>query len=70
MNIDQRIDANIDLFLKSTGADPQRLRIQYGEAKVEKMREAMLQIMKDSYIRGSNDHHDAMVEASKRRRMK
>ena len=24
--------------------------------------------MKDSYIKGSNDHHDAMVEASKRRR--
>ena len=70
MNIDQRIDANIDLFLKSTGADPQRIRIQCCEAKMEKMREAMLQIMKDSYIRGSNDHHDAMVEASKRRRMK
>ena len=66
MNIDQRIDANIDLFLKSTGADPQRIRIQYG-ARVEKMRKAMLQIMKESYIRGSNDHHDAMVEASKRR---
>ena len=66
MNIDQRIDANIDLFLKSTGADPQRIRIQYGEARVE-MRKAMLQIMKESYIRGSNDHHDAMVEASKRR---
>ena len=67
MNIDQRIDANIDLFLKSTGADPQRIRIQYGEARVEKMRTTMLQIMKESYIRGSNDHHDAMVEASKRR---
>ena len=36
MNMNQRIDANIDLFLKSTGADPQRIRIQYGEAKVEK----------------------------------
>lgn len=70
MTPDQRIDANIDAFLRSTGADPQRLRIQYGEAKVEKMREAMRKIMKDSYIKGSNDHHDAMVEASKRRRMK
>lgn len=70
MTPDQRIDANIDAFLVSMGADPQRLRFNYGEAKVEKMRESMLKIMKESYIRGSNDHHDAMVEASKRRGMK
>ncbi|HET8705707.1 MAG TPA: hypothetical protein VFM46_05320 [Pseudomonadales bacterium] len=68
MNADQRIDANIDAFLKSTGADPQRIRIQYGEAKVEKMREAMRKIMKDSYIKGSNDHFDAMVAAGRRKK--
>lgn len=61
MTPDQRIDANIDAFLKSTGANPQRLRIQYGEVKVDKMREAMLKIMKESYVRGSRDHEDAMV---------
>ena len=67
MTPEERIDANIDAFLRSMGTSFSNYTMQSSK---DRMREAMLKIMKESYIRGSNDHHDAMVEASKRRRTK
>lgn len=61
MTPDQRIDANIKAVLQ---AGEFWGRYMSADA-VENMREAMRRIMADSYIKGSNAHHDAMVVSGK-----
>ena len=58
MTPEERIDANIDAILRASGSG-----IDYHTMPrtLEAMRDAMRKIMSDSYIKGSNDHYDAMV---------
>lgn len=58
MTPEQRIDANLDAILTASGSG---LRYYSSPLIISKMREAMRRIMSDSYIKGSNDHYDAMV---------
>ena len=62
MTPDQLIDANIDAILRASGSG-----IDYHTMPrtLEAMREAMRRIMADSYIKGSNDHYDAMLVSGK-----
>lgn len=61
MTPDQRIDKNIRVFLRDAGL------LGHYRAVVEcnLAREAMRRIMADSYIKGSNDHYDAMVASGR-----
>jgi len=57
MTPDDRIDDNIRVFLQNAGLLP-----YYAEVvRCNPAREAMRRIMADSYIKGSNDHYDALV---------
>ena len=60
MTPEQRIDANIDALLRASGSG-----IDYYTMPrtLEAMREVMRRIMSDSYIKGSQDNFDALVES-------
>jgi len=60
MTPDQRIDANIDAILRASGSG-----IDYHTMPrtLEAMRDAMRKIMSDSYIKGTQDNFDALVES-------
>lgn len=62
MTPEQRIDANIDAILRASGSG-----IDYHTMPrtLENMREVMRRIMSDSYIRGSQDNFDALVESGR-----
>ena len=56
MTPEQRIHRNLERICNAAG-------VAIGhciEQQVSAMREEMLAIMKESYIKGSNDHYDAM----------
>jgi len=58
---EERIDAALDSVLKASGSALKH----YTMAKtLADMREAMRKIMSDSYIKGSNDHFEAIKNAS------
>ena len=52
-----RVDQDIDKVLRASGS---ALRYYTMPATLEKMRKAMLEIMKASYIQGSNDCHNSL----------
>ena len=62
MTPEQRIDANIDALLRASGSG-----IDYHTMPrtLEAMRDAMRRIMSDSYIQGSQDNFDALVESGR-----
>jgi hypothetical protein len=62
MTPEQRIDANIDALLRASGSG-----IDYYTMPrtLEAMREVMRRIMSDSYIKGSQDNFDALVESGR-----
>ena len=61
MTPEERIDAALDSVLKASGSALKH----YTMAKtLADMREAMRKIMSDSYIKGSNDHFEAIKNAS------
>ena len=60
MTSEERIDANIDAILRASGSG-----IDYHTMPrtLEAMRDAMRKIMSDSYIKGTQDNFDALVES-------
>ena len=60
MTPEERIDANIDAILRASGSG-----IDYHTMprSLEAMRDAMRKIMSDSYIKGTQDNFDALVES-------
>lgn len=62
MTPEQRIDANIDALLRASGSG-----IDYYTMPrtLEALREVMRKIMSDSYIQGSQDNFDALVESGR-----
>lgn len=56
MTPEQRIDRNLTRICKAAGVSIGHCT----EQQLSAMREEMLAIMKESYIKGSNDHYDAM----------
>lgn len=56
MTPDQRIHRNLERICNAAGVSITHCT----EDQLAVMREEMLQIMKESYIKGSNDHYDAM----------
>jgi hypothetical protein len=60
MTPEERIDANIDAILRASGSG-----IDYHTMPrtLEAMRDAMRKIMSDSYIKGTQDNFDALVES-------
>lgn len=62
MTPEQRIDANIDAILRASGSG-----IDYHTMPrtLQNMREVMRRIMSDSYIKGSQDNFDALVESGR-----
>lgn len=62
MTPEQRIDANIDAILRASGSG-----IDYHTMPrtLENMREVMRRIMSESYIKGSQDNFDALVESGR-----
>ena len=62
MTPEQRIDANIDAILIAAGSG---LRYYTVPSSIKNMRDAMRRIMSDSYIKGSQDNFDALVESGR-----
>lgn len=60
MTPEQRIDNALDRVLRAAGS---RLDHYTMPSSREKLREAMREIMSESYIAGSNDCHAAMKQA-------
>jgi len=62
MTPEERIDANIDAILRASGSG-----IDYYTMPrtLEAMRDAMRKIMSDSYIKGTQDNFDALVESGR-----
>lgn len=62
MTPEERIDANIDAILRASGSG-----IDYHTMPrtLEAMRDAMRKIMSDSYIKGTQDNFDALVESGR-----
>lgn len=62
MTPEQRIDANIDALLRASGSG-----IDYYTMPrtLHNMREVMRRIMSDSYIKGTQDNFDALVESGR-----
>ena len=62
MTPEERIDANIDAILRASGSG-----IDYHTMPrtLEAMRDAMRRIMSDSYIKGTQDNFDALVESGR-----
>ena len=60
MTPEERIDANIDAILRASGSG-----IDYHTMPrtLEAMRDTMRKIMSDSYIKGTQDNFDALVES-------
>ena len=60
MTPEERIDANIDAILRASGSG-----IDYHTMprSLKAMRDAMRKIMSDSYIKGTQDNFDALVES-------
>ena len=58
----ERIDANLDAVLIAAGSG---LRYYTVPSSIKNMREAMRRIMSDSYIKGSQDNFDALVESGR-----
>ena len=56
MTPEQRIDRNLTRICNAAGV----AICHCTEQQLSAMREEMLAIMKESYIKGSNDHYDAM----------
>ena len=56
MTPDQRIHNNLERICNAAGVS----MMHCTEYQLSAMREEMRQIMKDSYIKGSNDHYEAM----------
>jgi hypothetical protein len=56
MTPDQRIHRNLERICNAAGVS----MMHCTEEQLAVMREEMRQIMKESYIKGSNDHYDAM----------
>ncbi len=56
MTPDQRIHSNLERICNAAGVSIGHCT----EQQLSAMREEMLAIMKESYIKGSNDHYDAM----------
>jgi len=62
MTPEQRIDANLDAILTASGSG---LRYYSSPLIISKMRETMRRIMSESYIKGSQDNFDALVESGR-----
>lgn len=62
MTPQRRIDQNLDRVLRASGT---RLENYTLPSSLDKMHEAMREVMKDSYIQGSNDCYQAMLESNK-----
>ena len=58
MTPEQRIDANLDSVLRASGS---ALKHYTMPGTLKAMRDAMRKVMSESYIKGSNDCHKAMV---------
>lgn len=56
MTPDQRIHSNLERICEAAGVSITHCT----EDQLAAMREEMRQIMKESYIKGSNDHYEAM----------
>lgn len=63
MTPEERIDANIEKLLNAAGTS---FRHYSMDSSRQRMREIMRQIMSESYIKGSNDHAEALKDAEKR----
>lgn len=57
MTPEERIDAALDSVLKASGSALKNYTMQL---TLDRMREAMREVMSDSYIAGSNDNFEAM----------
>ena len=64
MTPEQRVDAALDAVLKASGSALKHYTLPL---TLERMREAMRQVMAESYIAGSNDNYAAMQGAAKRK---
>jgi len=64
MTPDQRIDRNLTRICNAAGVAIGHCTGQ----QLSAMREEMLAIMKESYIKGSNDHYDALVKSGRLRK--
>lgn len=62
MTPEQRIDNNLDWILRAAGTS---LKNYTMPSSLDKMRNAMREVMSDSYIQGSNDCYQAMLDSSK-----
>jgi len=60
MTHEQKIDKALDSVLKAAGLD---LRHYTAELTLNRMRKAMVKIMSESYISGSNDNFNAMQKS-------
>lgn len=58
MTPEQRIDAALDSILRASGSALKHYTLP---GKLEAMRKVMRKVMSDSYIKGSNDCHKAML---------
>lgn len=58
MTPEERIDAALDSVLKASGS---ALKYYTMQLTLDRMREAMRKIMKESYLAGSNDNFKAMT---------
>lgn len=64
MTSEERIDAALDSVLKASGSALKNYSMQ---STLDKMREAMRNIMCESYILGSNDNFIIMSKSMKRK---
>lgn len=64
MTPDQRIHNNLERICNAAGVS----MMHCTEDQLAAMREEMRRIMKESYIKGSNDHYAAMVTARRVRK--
>lgn len=64
MTPDQRIHNNLERICNAAGVS----MMHCTEDQLAAMREEMRSIMKESYIKGSNDHYDALVKSGRLRK--
>jgi hypothetical protein len=57
MTIEQRVDHNLEKVLRASGSSLKHYTMQ---KTLDEMRKAMLEIMANEYIEGSNDNFRAM----------
>ena len=64
MTPDQRIHNNLERICNAAGVSITHCT----EEQLAVMREEMRSVMKESYIKGSNDHYDALVTSGRLRK--